>query len=37
MLGLRTARMVFRRSGTAASVTLYPMVHVGDERFYKET
>jgi hypothetical protein len=37
MLGLRTARMVFRRNGTPVSVTLYPMVHVGDERFYKET
>lgn len=37
MLGLRTARMVFRSPGSPVSVTLYPMVHVGDERFYKET
>lgn len=37
MLGLRTARMVFRTRGSPVSITLYPMVHVGDERFYKET
>ena len=37
MLGLRTARMVFRSRASAVSVTLYPMVHVGEERFYKET
>lgn len=37
VLGLRTARMVFRARNSAASVTLYPMVHVGEERFYKET
>lgn len=37
MLGLRTARMVFRSRESPVSVTLYPMVHVGDERFYKET
>lgn len=36
MLGLRTARMVFRKDGAPVSVTLYPMVHVGDEGFYKE-
>lgn len=37
MLGLRTARMVFRNPNSPVSVTLYPMVHVGDERFYTET
>jgi hypothetical protein len=37
MLGLRTARMVFRSKSSPVSVTLYPMVHVGDDRFYKET
>jgi hypothetical protein len=37
MLGLRTARMIFRSRNSPVSVTLYPMVHVGDERFYKET
>ena len=37
MFGLRTARMVFRSRGSPVSVTLYPMVHIGDERFYKET
>lgn len=28
--------MVFRSQGTPISVTLFPMVHIGDERFYKE-
>lgn len=37
MLGLRTARMVFRSRNSSVSVMLYPMVHVGEERFYKET
>lgn len=37
MLGLRTARMVFRSRGSPVSVMLYPMVHVGEERFYNET
>ncbi|MDQ4087223.1 MAG: hypothetical protein M3177_04305 [Pseudomonadota bacterium] len=37
MLGLRTARTVFRSPRSAVSVTLYPMVHVGDRRFYEET
>lgn len=37
MLGLRTARMVFRARSSPVSVTLYPMVHVGDERFYRES
>jgi len=36
MLGLRTARMVFRSRHSAVAVTLYPMVHVGDARFYEE-
>lgn len=36
MLGLRTARMVFRSRHSPVSLTLYPMVHVGDARFYKE-
>ena len=37
MLGLRTARMVFRSRSSPVSVTLYPMVHVGEERFYKDS
>ena len=37
MLGLRTARMVFRSRASPVSVTLYPMVHIGEERFYEET
>ena len=37
MLGLRTAQMVFRSRGSPVSITLYPMVHVGDERFYQQT
>jgi hypothetical protein len=37
MLGLRTARMVFRSRGSPVAITLYPMVHVGDARFYRET
>lgn len=36
MVGLRTARMVFRSRKSTASVTLYPMVHVGEQRFYDE-
>ena len=34
MLGLRAARLVFRKPGAATSVTLLPMVHVGDATFY---
>lgn len=37
VLGLRTARMVFRSRNSPISITLYPMVHVGEERFYNET
>ena len=37
MLGLRTARMLFRNRGSSVSITLYPMVHVGEARFYNET
>ena len=37
MLGLRTARMVFSSRTSLVSVTLYPMVHVGEEQFYRET
>lgn len=37
MLGLRTARMLFRNGTSPVSFTLYPMVHVGDEHFYRET
>ena len=36
MYGLRTARLVFRSSASTATVTLFPMVHVGEERFYAE-
>jgi hypothetical protein len=36
MLGLRTARLVFRNPRSPVWVTLYPMVHVGEERFYRE-
>lgn len=37
IVGLRTARMVFSNRTSPVTITLYPMVHVGDERFYKET
>ena len=37
MFGLRTACMVFRSRHSPVSITLYPMVHVGEERFYSET
>lgn len=36
MLGLRTARMEFRKSDSGIAITLFPMVHVGEERFYTE-
>ena len=36
MFGLRTARLVFRSSRSSATVTLFPMVHVGEERFYAD-
>jgi hypothetical protein len=36
MFGLRAARLGFRSSASNATVTLFPMVHVGDERFYAE-
>lgn len=36
MLGLRTARMLFRHRDRPASVTLFPMVHVGEAAFYAE-
>jgi len=29
--------MIFRSRATAASITLYPMVHVGEESFYRDT
>jgi hypothetical protein len=35
-LGLRSARLVFRKIDSAVSVTLFPMVHVGEKRFYRE-
>lgn len=35
MLGLRTARLVLGSSGSNVTVTLFPMVHVGDEAFYR--
>ena len=37
MLGLRTARMLFRHRDRPASVTLFPMVHVGEQAFYEAT
>jgi hypothetical protein len=37
MLGLRTARLVFRSRTLPDTVTLYPMVHVGEEAFYRES
>lgn len=36
MLGLRSARMVFRHRRCPVAVTLYPMVHVGERAFYEE-
>ncbi|QLC21235.1 hypothetical protein HFP51_02955 [Parasphingopyxis sp. CP4] len=37
MLGLRSARMQFRNGESSISVTLFPMVHVGEQTFYDET
>jgi hypothetical protein len=36
MFGLRTVRAVFRRRETAVEITLFPMIHVGEARFYAE-
>lgn len=36
MLGVRTARMLFRHRDLPTQVTLFPMVHVGEEGFYRE-
>lgn len=36
MWGLRTARLAFRSTASTATITLFPMVHVGEERFYAE-
>lgn len=36
MFGLRAVRAVFRRKDTPVEVTLFPMLHVGEERFYAE-
>lgn len=35
-LGLRSARLAFHKGGSSVSVTLFPMVHVGESRFYRE-
>lgn len=37
MLGLRSAEMVYRHPKSRVSVTLYPMVHVGERSFYERT
>lgn len=37
VLGLRTSRMEFESRNSSVTVTLYSMVHVGEERFYDET
>lgn len=37
MLGLRSARAEFRHGSSLATVTLYPMVHIGDSTFYDES
>ncbi len=37
MMGLRTARMVYRSRASPVSITLYPMVHIGDRGFYQQT
>lgn len=34
-LGLRSARLTFASAGTDVSVTLFPMVHLGDASFYE--
>ena len=36
MMGLRSARLQFRSHDSSATVTLFPIVHVGEERFYAE-
>lgn len=35
-LGLRSARLTFRKASSATSVTLFPMVHVGESEFFRE-
>ncbi|MFH1795792.1 MAG: hypothetical protein ABIK36_11805 [Pseudomonadota bacterium] len=35
-LGLRSARLVFRNRDSSVSVAIYPMVHVGEARFFSE-
>lgn len=35
MLGLRAAQLAFRHPTSSATVTLFPMVHVGDRSFYE--
>lgn len=35
ILGLRAVRMTFRRKSGDVSVTLFPMVHLGDAEFYR--
>lgn len=35
-LGLRSARLALRKVGSSVSVTLFPMVHIGESRFYGE-
>ena len=37
MFGLRSARLSFRRSESKITIELFPMVHVGERRFYDET
>ena len=37
VLGLRTARMIFRHPDSNVSITLFPMVHVGEKQFYEDT
>lgn len=36
MFGLRGVRAVFRKTGRAVEVTLFPMVHVGEAEFYEQ-
>jgi hypothetical protein len=36
-MGLRSSRMEFRHRNSPVSVTLYPMVHVGESSFYDAT
>lgn len=33
-LGLRSARLTFRSTGSNVTVTLFPMVHLGEAAFY---